>query len=50
MFLLRGGCVVSMDPAIGTIPDGDVLVQDGRLTQVAACSPTTLSTTTSCRS
>ncbi|WP_285634680.1 amidohydrolase family protein [Actinoallomurus iriomotensis] len=34
--LLRGGMVVSMDPAVGDLPEGDVLVEDGRIAAVAA--------------
>jgi cytosine/adenosine deaminase-related metal-dependent hydrolase len=33
--LLRGGMVVSMDPAIGHLPRGDVLIEDGRIAAVA---------------
>ena len=29
--LLRGGHVISLDPEIGDVPDGDVLVRDGRI-------------------
>jgi 5-methylthioadenosine/S-adenosylhomocysteine deaminase len=32
--LIRGGTVVSVDPAIGTLNDADVLVRDGRIAQV----------------
>lgn len=34
--LLRGGTVVSMDPAVGDLPHGDVLIEDGRIAAVAA--------------
>lgn len=34
--LLRGGMVVSMDPAVGDLPQGDVLIEDGRIAAVAA--------------
>lgn len=34
--LLRGGMVVSMDPALGDLPRGDVLVEDGRIAAVGA--------------
>jgi 5-methylthioadenosine/S-adenosylhomocysteine deaminase len=34
--LLSGGTVVSLDPAIGDLPRGDVLVTDGVITEVAA--------------
>ena len=34
--LLRGGTVVSMDPAVGDLPSGDVLIEDGRIAAVAA--------------
>ncbi|MDT7797829.1 MAG: 5-methylthioadenosine/S-adenosylhomocysteine deaminase [Actinomycetota bacterium] len=33
--LLRGGMVVSMDPAVGDLARGDVLVEDGRIAAVA---------------
>ncbi|WP_410614614.1 amidohydrolase family protein [Amycolatopsis sp. lyj-109] len=33
--LLRGGLVVSMDPALGDLPRGDVLIEDGRIAAVA---------------
>ncbi|MFC5678794.1 amidohydrolase family protein [Aeromicrobium endophyticum] len=33
--LVRGGHVITMDPAIGDLPTGDVLVEDGRIVQVA---------------
>jgi cytosine/adenosine deaminase-related metal-dependent hydrolase len=34
--LLSGGTVVSLDPAVGDLPRGDVLVTDGVITEVAA--------------
>lgn len=34
--LLRGGMVISMDPAVGDLPRGDVLIEDGRIGAVAA--------------
>ena len=34
--LIRGGIVVSMDPAVGDLPRGDVLIEDGVISQVAA--------------
>lgn len=34
--LLRGGMVVSVDPAVGDLPQGDVLIEDGRIAAVAA--------------
>jgi len=34
--LLRGGLVVSLDPAVGDLPTGDVLIEDGRIAAVAA--------------
>jgi 5-methylthioadenosine/S-adenosylhomocysteine deaminase len=34
--LLRGGMVVSMDPAVGDLRRGDVLIEDGRIAAVAA--------------
>ncbi len=33
--LIRGGIVVSMDPAVGDLPRGDVLVEGGRIKEVA---------------
>ncbi|SFW80329.1 amidohydrolase family protein [Amycolatopsis australiensis] len=35
--LVRGGMVVSMDPAVGHLPRGDVLIENGR---IAAIAPT----------
>ncbi|GAA3566464.1 amidohydrolase family protein [Amycolatopsis ultiminotia] len=32
--LIRGGTVVTMDPATGDFPEGDVLVEDGRIAAV----------------
>ncbi|MFG2555489.1 amidohydrolase family protein [Streptomyces sp. NPDC048581] len=32
--LLRGGHVLSMDPGIGELPQGDVLIEDGRIASV----------------
>lgn len=29
--LLRGGFVISLDPAVGDVPDADVLIRDGRV-------------------
>jgi 5-methylthioadenosine/S-adenosylhomocysteine deaminase len=34
--LIRGGAILSMDPGIGTLRSGDVLIEDGR---IAAVSP-----------
>ena len=34
--LIRNGFVVSMDPGVGDIPKGDVLVEDGRSSRSAA--------------
>ncbi|HEX4563779.1 MAG TPA: amidohydrolase family protein [Solirubrobacteraceae bacterium] len=34
--LIKGGYVLTMDPAIGELERGDVLVEDGRIAQVAA--------------
>ena len=34
--LLRGGMVVSMDPAVGDLPRADVLIEDGRIAAVGA--------------
>ena len=33
--LIKGGTILSMDPAIGELPTGDVLIEDGRIVQVA---------------
>ena len=33
--LIRGGFVLSMDPDIGDLPVGDVLISDGRIAAVA---------------
>jgi cytosine/adenosine deaminase-related metal-dependent hydrolase len=33
--LIRGACVLAMDPAIGDLPQGDVLVDGDRIAQVA---------------
>ncbi|MGW4529070.1 amidohydrolase family protein [Amycolatopsis sp. NPDC004378] len=33
--LVRGGRVVTMDPAVGDLPRGDVLIEDGRIAAVA---------------
>src|SRR3990170_4783726 len=32
--LLRGGTVISMDPEVGDLPAGDVLVEDGKISAV----------------
>ncbi|MGI5192810.1 amidohydrolase family protein [Streptomyces sp. CA-288835] len=32
--LLRSGHVISMDPGIGDLPEGDVLIEDGKITAV----------------
>src|SRR5690348_11267160 len=32
--LIHNGFVVSMDPAIGEIPNGDVLVEDGKIVEI----------------
>ncbi len=34
--LIRNGWVISMDPAIGEVPDCDVLIEDGRIAAVGA--------------
>jgi 5-methylthioadenosine/S-adenosylhomocysteine deaminase len=34
--LVRGGMVVSMDPSVGDLPQGDLLIEDGRIAAVAA--------------
>ena len=30
-YLIKGGAVVTVDPSLGTLPSGDVLVRDGRI-------------------
>ncbi|WP_439594906.1 amidohydrolase family protein [Falsiroseomonas sp.] len=37
--LIRGAFILSMDPAIGDLPQGDILVQDGVIRAVAASIP-----------
>lgn len=32
--LLRAGHVISMDPSVGELPKGDVLIEDGRIAAV----------------
>ena len=32
--VVRGGFVVSMDPAVGEIPNADVLVEDGKIVEI----------------
>jgi len=34
--LIRGGYVLTMDPALGDLPTGEVLIQDDRIVEVAA--------------
>src|SRR5262245_41943994 len=33
-FMLRGGYIMTIDPALGDIADGDVLVEGGKITAV----------------
>jgi 5-methylthioadenosine/S-adenosylhomocysteine deaminase len=33
--IIAGGCIVSMDPAIGDLAVGDVLIEDGRIAAIA---------------
>jgi 5-methylthioadenosine/S-adenosylhomocysteine deaminase len=33
--LIRGGYVLSLDPALGDVPGGDVLIEDGRIEAIA---------------
>jgi 5-methylthioadenosine/S-adenosylhomocysteine deaminase len=33
--LIRGGHILTMDPALGDLPDGDVLIEDGAIVAVA---------------
>ncbi len=37
--VIRGGQVVTMDPAVGTLPQGDVLIEDGRIAAVGPALP-----------
>jgi cytosine/adenosine deaminase-related metal-dependent hydrolase len=37
--VVRGGHLLTMDPALRTIPQGDVLVEDGEITAVATSLP-----------
>jgi len=37
--LVRGGHILSMDPEIGNLPEGDVLIEDGRIVRVAPSIP-----------
>lgn len=37
--IVRGGHLVTMDPALGIIPQGDGLVEDGEITAVATSLP-----------
>jgi cytosine/adenosine deaminase-related metal-dependent hydrolase len=34
-YLIRGGAVITVDRAIGTLPKADVLVRDGRIEKIA---------------
>jgi cytosine/adenosine deaminase-related metal-dependent hydrolase len=34
--LIKNGCILSMDPAVGNLPKGDVLVVDGRIAEIGA--------------
>ena len=34
--LLRGGAVVSMDPDVGNLPKGDILIEGDKIVQIAA--------------
>jgi cytosine/adenosine deaminase-related metal-dependent hydrolase len=33
--LIKGGCVVTMDPGLGELPQGDVLIDNGRIVAIA---------------
>lgn len=33
--LIKGGYIISMDDEIGELPEGDILIEDGRITQIA---------------
>lgn len=33
--IIAGGCIISMDPAIGDLPKGDLLIENGRITAIA---------------
>ena len=32
--LIRGGCIVSLDDAVGDLPRGDILIEDGKILEV----------------
>ena len=36
--LLKGGAVVSMDPDVGDLPNGDVLIEGDKIARVAPTS------------
>jgi cytosine/adenosine deaminase-related metal-dependent hydrolase len=36
MILIKGGCIVTMDPRTREIPQGDLLVENGRITAIGA--------------
>src|SRR5262249_33526601 len=37
--LITGGCVVTMDPQLGELPRGDVLIENGRIAAIAPSLP-----------
>jgi cytosine/adenosine deaminase-related metal-dependent hydrolase len=37
--LIKGGCVVTMDARLGELPQGDVLIEDGRIAAIAPKLP-----------
>ena len=41
--LIKGGCVVTMDPQLRDLPQGDVLIDNGRVAAIAPAldAPTT---------
>ena len=38
-YLIKGGAVITVDPAIGTLPKADVLVRDGVIVSSVRRSP-----------
>jgi hypothetical protein len=38
--LIRGGHVLSMDPAVGDLPGGDVLIENDRIVDGRRSAPT----------
>lgn len=38
-YLIKGGAVITVDPALGTLPKADILVRDGAIRRSAPISP-----------